>query len=361
MKVSKIPGLGRFGNFVDGVDFDHITDDEWMEIGKLHLNGLVTIVRNTGLDKKRYVEMMSKWGIPRDTASYGFTKKYNVTPIEAFTKDIDIDEEDRKWLKFLKPLLEVDENGNPLAVLKVTGKKNEKGEPLGLFAEGELLWHSNESGNLLFTPGVSLLGETGMVGSATGFMTTVDWYEKQSESFRSELDDMIVIHRFTPGKINPGLRKEQDMIIYKNMCPVDDSRIPMVMTSPGGYKGLHFSVHTLHSIEGMTKKESDKLFEHISKELFVPEYTYDHWYKSESDLCLFDNSITLHRRLGGVADRLAHRIQYDYTFLQDGKYNPYLQSEFKRMYNKRMRDFYKTMGRQSEMDLIDRALAAVGL
>lgn len=361
MKVSKIPGLGRFGNFIDDVDFDHITNDEWMEIGKLHLNGLVTIIRNTKLGKAKYVELMSQWGIPRDTASYSFTKKYNVTPIEAFTKNINIDEEDKKWLSFLKPLLEVDENGRPIAVIKVTGKKNDKGEPLGLFAEGELLWHSNESGNLLFTPGVSLLGETGMKGSATGFMTTVDWYEKQSESFRSELDDMILIHRFTPGKINPGLRKEQDMIIYKNMCPVDDSRIPMVMTSPGGHRGLHFSVHTLYGVEGMTKKEADKLFTYISKELFVPEYTYDHWYQSETDLCLFDNSITLHRRLGGVADRLAHRIQYDYTFLQNQKYNPYIQKEFKRMYNKSMRDFYKTMGRESEMNLVDRAMAAVGL
>ena len=34
MKISKIPGLGRFGVFVDDVDFDHITDEEWMEIGR---------------------------------------------------------------------------------------------------------------------------------------------------------------------------------------------------------------------------------------------------------------------------------------------------------------------------------------
>ena len=39
MKVSKIPGLGSFGHYVDNINFDIITDEEWLEIGKLHLKG----------------------------------------------------------------------------------------------------------------------------------------------------------------------------------------------------------------------------------------------------------------------------------------------------------------------------------
>ena len=39
MKISKIPGLGRFGIFIDDVDFNHLTDEEWLEIGK-HSNPL---------------------------------------------------------------------------------------------------------------------------------------------------------------------------------------------------------------------------------------------------------------------------------------------------------------------------------
>jgi hypothetical protein len=45
MKVSKIPGLGRFGVFIDNIDLNSITEDEWMEIGKIHLESLVTIIR----------------------------------------------------------------------------------------------------------------------------------------------------------------------------------------------------------------------------------------------------------------------------------------------------------------------------
>jgi hypothetical protein len=167
---------------------------------------------------------------------------------------------------------------------------------------------------------------------------------------------MVVLHRFAPGKINPGLRKEQDMIIYKNMCPIDDSRVPMVMRSPGGHKGLHFSVHTMYAVEGMSKKDSDSVFERIAKELFVPEYTYDHWYQNDNDLCLFDNSITLHRRLGGVENRLAQRIQYDYNHIQEANYNPYIQKEFRNVYKKQMRDYFVTMGRSSELSFKDKVL-----
>ena len=41
MKISKIPGLGRFGVFIDDIDFKNLTEEEWMEIGKLHLSSLV--------------------------------------------------------------------------------------------------------------------------------------------------------------------------------------------------------------------------------------------------------------------------------------------------------------------------------
>jgi hypothetical protein len=58
MKISKIPGLGRFGIFIDDVDFDHMTDEEWMEIGRLHLNSLVTIVRNASLTPTKYQQLM---------------------------------------------------------------------------------------------------------------------------------------------------------------------------------------------------------------------------------------------------------------------------------------------------------------
>ena len=348
MKISKIPGLGRFGLYIDDVDFDHITDEEWMEIGQLHLSSLVTIIRDTKLNQFDYMKLMYKWGTPRTTNSYAINKKYNSTFVELAQRVIDgdntIEEEDVRWIKTLLNMVEYDQQGRPTTMLKVTGKRTKNGDAEGMFAEGELLWHSNESGTLTFSPGVSLLANSGVVGSATGFVTTTDWYESQSESFRSELDDMVLVHKFTPGKINPGLRQDQDFIMYKNMCPIDGVKIPMVIQSPGGIRGLHYSINTVDHVDGMSKAESDQLFERINKELFSDTVVYDHWYQNDTDLCLFDNSITLHRRLGGITNRLCYRIQYDYTHLQAEPYVPYFQKSFAKQYRKEIYEIVKYLG-----------------
>ena len=65
MKVSKIPGCGSFGVFIDDVDFNTITDEEWMEIGKIHLKELVTIIRGAKIRKDVFYNYMKKWGMDR--------------------------------------------------------------------------------------------------------------------------------------------------------------------------------------------------------------------------------------------------------------------------------------------------------
>jgi alpha-ketoglutarate-dependent taurine dioxygenase len=348
MKITKIPGLGRFGIFIDDVDFEHITQDEWQEIGKLHLQNFVTIIRDCNLNWQKLPEWLMRWGDTRYGIRYNILKKYpgytwtNVVTM-ALTDHPFIEEIDKITLSNIAKMQEIDPTTGR-HVMRVSGKKDEQGHPLGMFAEGELLWHSNESGTLTFTPGVALLSREGMTASATGFLTTPDYYETVSNAFRSELDEMILMHRFTPGKINPGLRVEQDAVMHANMCPVDDTEIPIVMRSPGGIIGLHYSINTVYSIKGATKEESDRVFEEINKGLFVEDYTYDHWYKTNGDLCLFDNSITLHRRLGETANRLAYRVQHDYSSLQQDFWQPYLKEEYAKKYEDEIIDFVTTAG-----------------
>lgn len=337
MKISKIPGLGRFGIFIDDVDFEHLTNEEWLEIGQLHLQNLVTIIRDCNLSWQKQTEWCLKWGDTRYGIRYLILKKYpglmwhEVVQL-AMQNDPKIDPIDTLRLQNIARMQETSPDGRH--VMRVTGQRDADGNPLGMFAEGELAWHSNESGTMTFTPGVALLASENVVGSSTGFLTTPDYYESVSNSFRSELDEMILLHRFTPGKMNPGLRVEQDEVMHANMCPEDDKEIPMVMRSPGGIIGLHYSIHTVHSIKGMTKTESDSVFAEIDKALFTPQYTYDHWYKNNGDFLLFDNSITLHRRLGDTTNRMCYRIQHDYSNLQNDFWQPYLKEPFMSEYKK---------------------------
>lgn len=347
MKVSKIPGLGQFGVYIDDVDLANISHEEWMEIGNLHMKNLVTILRNVNCTKERYAELVNKFGDVRVTAvtSRKYKKKYNkdwAWVIHQVEEDSDLIEEDDKY-RIRAAAQIVEQTANGYALMKVAGGC-ENGLPKGMFADGELLWHSNESGTLTYTPGVALLGHQNMIGSATGFITTADYYQDVSDSFRKELDEMIIQHRFMPGKINPGAPVDQDRLMNVNMCPVDDIEIPLVIQSPGGIKGMHYSINTVYSIKGLTLKESHKVFERINKELFTEKYVYDHWYKTNNDLLFFDNSITLHRRTGSIEGRLAYRLPHDYTHLQDGAYQPYLQEPFQSRYNNEIRAIVKQLG-----------------
>lgn len=347
MKISKIPGLGRFGIYIDDVNFETMTDDQWIEIGQLHMKNLVTIIRNCNMRWEDQTDWCTKWGDTRYGIRYNVMKKYPGREWGELVKlslddSSEIDTIDKLRLQSIARMQEIDPK-NGRHVLRVTGRKDEKGNPLGMFAEGELLWHSNESGTLTFTPGVSLLASENVIGSATGFITTTDYYEAVSESFRSELDEMILLHRFTPGRINPGLRLDQDEVMHGNMCPVDDIEIPLVIQSPGNIKGLHYSINTVYSIKGMTKQESNAVFDEINKNLFVEKYIYDHWYETNNDLLMFDNSITLHRRLGDIKNRLCYRVQHDYSNLQKDFWQPYFQKQYADQYTDIIVDFVKTL------------------
>jgi alpha-ketoglutarate-dependent taurine dioxygenase len=329
MKISKIPGLGSYGHYIDGIDFKNLSHEEWMEIGQLHMKGLVTILRDVTLTIEEYRYWMLKFG--------PFKSNYKRTMKVLYGKEFNE----------LTPDM-VDESQHPFHKHLITHGDVllEEAPVMPVRYDSELEWHSNESGTLTFTPGISLLGDKHTVGSSTGFVQTVDWYEKQTESFRSELDEMIVIHNFTPGGFTK-IELQSEMlrdIMQIGFCPFDGSEIPLVMKSPGGIKGMHYPINTVSGIKGMSQQDSDKLFAKINKELFTDEYVFDHWYQQDNDLLLFDNSLTMHRRLGGDGTRLVHRIQFDYSNLLDSPWLPYYQPEYLELYKQQVREVVERLG-----------------
>lgn len=308
MKTSKIPGCGRFGIYIDDLDLNKVTHDAWMEIGQLHLETLITIFRNVNISVERFEELVKKWGLPRSVDGYNVNKNgITEKDVEHF--------ENCKHVGIKNSL-----------IVRVTGKRNKDGKIQGIFANGELKWHSNESGQLAFTPGVALLCGSDFTDTSTGFVTSTDWYEKQTEAFRSELDEMIVEHKFDYEKLNPGFDKDEETIMRRNFG--EDGELPLVIQSPGGIKGLHLGMSTFYKIKDMSLDKSNTLFEKICNEMFVDEYTYDHVYGTEKDLCIFDNSITLHRRSKSKIEREMLRLQFDYNKLQSD-YNFYFHEPYK--------------------------------
>ena len=336
-RITDIPNLEGYGVFVDDIDFKHLTRSEWMDLGKLSMQKLVMIIRSTGLDNRSFHQVIKKWGKDRQNYAATLFARYPWAngQIDHIIASTEVPDEEKDIIREFQRVGGCNQKtGN---TLRVSGKKI-NGQRIGMFADGELLWHSNESGDIAFTPAVALLGAENMTNSATGFMVTTPYYYSVSDSFRSELDEMILIHNFVPGRINPGLNDPQDNLMYKNMCPDPDTEIPLVIKSPAGIKGLHYSFNTVTGIKGMSNLEAKKVLAEIRKGL--DPYTYDYWWENNDDLLIFDNSIVQHRRLGDTTNRLCHRYQFDYTYLQykvtKQNYIPYSQEPYRSRYVMKM-------------------------
>lgn len=61
MKSSNIPNLEGYGVFVDDIDFKHLTRPQWMTLGKLQMEKLVMIIRNSGITVDRFHQLMKLW------------------------------------------------------------------------------------------------------------------------------------------------------------------------------------------------------------------------------------------------------------------------------------------------------------
>tara|TARA_Y100001937_G_scaffold20832_1_gene29157 strand:+ start:3940 stop:4992 length:1053 start_codon:yes stop_codon:yes gene_type:complete len=342
MKISKIPGLGRFGIFVDDLKIDDLNNDRWLLLGEEHLKNLVTVIRNVDFrDVGEYKKWMKKWGDPLYLPMLALKKKYNIKKWTAYDY-FKMNKEDKQYIEDVKRMV-ASADGKFNSVLRVTENRTHDNKPMGLFGRGDLEWHCNDGGLLYSIPGISLYGQKNMTNSSTGFMTTVDWYEEQPDSVRKELDETIVIHKYSSQQVNPDGEKYDDGVVSRNVFCDDNiasdlhnddnlPEIPLVRKSLYGYKGIHLS-SSCYQIVGLSVKESKKFFNYLRKSLFQEKYIYRHKYQTDNDLLIFDNTITLHNREGKTKDRLAFRIPNDYSKLRP-EYNPYIQEPYKTDYER---------------------------
>lgn len=334
--------MGNYGIIIDDMDVFNITEEEWSGIGNLHLQNLVTIVRGSRCTVDRFSELIHQWGPEFWGLKYSLLKKYRLdwaTLQYAVQADLPfIDQTDKDILEILYQSSITTANGKSINFF--SSSRDDQGD-YGLYGGQELDWHMHSSGKYVFEHAVSLLAAENTVGTATGFVNTANYYESISESFRSELDDMIVLHRYDNAKVDPPFKPAEEQVLRFKMCPIQDTEIPLVIQSPGGIKGLHFAPPTFYKIKDISIKESHRIFEEISKGLYTKENIYDHWYQQEGDFIIFDNSITLHRRVGKTDNRKIYRIEHTYDNLLLKFYEPYFQEKYSRLRRKEMREIMK--------------------
>ena len=121
MRLNNIPNLEGYGVFIDDLDFSNMSRDKWMSLGRLQMEKLVMIIRKTGLNVNHFHHVMKMWGKCR--------QNYAAREVEP----------------------EVKEEYARIGGHAKTGHIVRVAEKNGLFGSGDLLWHSNESGDIAFT------------------------------------------------------------------------------------------------------------------------------------------------------------------------------------------------------------------
>lgn len=351
MKVSKMPGFGSLGTVIE--NFDWQNPEDYKQLKDINIESLVTVVKGDGTDQFQHliknfrhtvtVRNLANRRMMRHGPNWMNTQSPEEKRAAELTSRWSLGDHAPNWHR-------------------VTGKRDNEGYRVGAFGDTELLWHSNEYASPSFCPVVALYGANHMNTSATCFLQTVDWYEKQTESFRSELDEMIVVGKWDNELLQPGSSFEDHITMKMAFVPDDTLRTPLVIKSPAGRKALHWSTW-ITGIEGLSKPDSDKLIAKITKEIFVDEYQYDYWWDhSQGDMVLFDNTVTMHMRKvkenmdlkSELHERLGYRNVGDYTGHED--YNPFLQIEFQEKRNRLMRVIRKInkTGWTYHMDILEK-------
>ncbi len=320
MKTRKLSGFGSLGGEVFDTNLLTAGPDEIRQLGLSNYRDLVTVIRKEwvgGISRERYHEICTSWAVATGGGSY----ERNDTPNYLWRKYGEnwwdnykqMEPDDRVLVEEMHRIMGGVEH--LVGMARITGARDEHGNTTGMFADGELEWHSNQQATTHYAPGAGLLAWSGTAGTCTEFLQTVDAYNRLSSEWQSMCDQLVAVHKWEPNVMAPGLGPVQDMILRMQMVPQDGTEVPIVTRSPGGHKGLHFPFTSIDYFKGMSREESKKIVAYLKEHVLRDEYIYSHIWQ-DGDMVLFDNSVTLHRRpTKDCSTRLLYRQSFNYDRL----------------------------------------------
>lgn len=318
MKLKKLPGMPEpFGvEITDIPKISEMTKSEWQELAHVCLNHLVWIIKGqSDLTKEKFSRLCYSWGRPGT---------FNIDELDRFDTEEEkqeiIDELTRMSFKRLPGLG------------RVTGMRDEEGNTTGMFADGELDWHSNESGRKNSHPVVLLHGIEGTKGSETHYIENVTPYDNLNSADKNLVDSLICIYKYDKdtnymeskgddftdvvsfGEGVNGVSSLQHKLVWLNTYSSESlQEKPLIATSPGGHKGFAFNFHAFNTFKNKTEQESKEIIEWLKSYLLVDERIYKQYWE-DGDLCAFDQIVTLHRRpTEDCSNRLLHRMAVDFS------------------------------------------------
>jgi len=205
-------------------------------------------------------------------------------------------------------------------VIRVTGKKDDKGEP-GLFGHNSALdWHANMASNKSRQPIVWMYGAEHMKGSRTSFINMASVYNSLPEKFKEEIEDIKCFFGYKAGRYSttPWFH---DHINEENL-------FDLVMTTEAGITGLYYPFLQVFGMAGKDGKEFKKIDEKLREYILNDKHAYHHdWVNGQ--IILSDQWMSIHKRwqFDRMEERVLHRIAFDYSNLYNVYPNQQIESE----------------------------------
>ncbi len=190
-------------------------------------------------------------------------------------------------------------------ILRVTGKKNDYGEP-GLFGHKAALdWHCNSPAAKTRKPLIWLYGVEGTKGSRTSWINNVLSYNDLSSELKNQIKDIEIYCGYESGKFS-----NSDFfragINYENP-------IKLVQTNIIGETGLFFPFLQIFGFKDRSKEEYEQLMKLLTDHILQEKYMYHHDWE-DGDVVISEQWLGIHKRweFDGMDERVLHRIAFNY-------------------------------------------------
>lgn len=268
-------------------DIDLNSNNEIIELGKLVADQCVVFV-NQKISTPRLSEIMTQWGQPSRSLIHNYILEGKL--------------EGRHWREILLNLGYVNKETKDMAAVSMVSYKNdERKRPMGLFANGELDWHSDQCATDDAQRIIGLQSVSDTKNSKTTFLCTHDAYESLSSDMRSMVKELYVKHRWRDNVMAPGLNPTQTLLIHYNMVHLDGQETQLYRETVTGRSGIKLPTHSFDGFAGMTMEESQRVLVELRKAVFNDKYVYtQNW--QDGQIVFMDQEITLHARPTNIKD-----------------------------------------------------------
>lgn len=255
--------------FVDE-DLRSLTNEEILEVARLVLKNTVVVFQNQTLTEEDELRFCKAIGGVQPTR-FEHTKNLSLT------------------------------NG----ILRVTGEKNQYGEP-GLFGHKAALdWHCNSPGAKTRHPLIWLYGERGTAGSRTSWINNILSYQELDDDFRNEIKDIEVYCGYEIGKFS-------DSTFFRQGINYDNP-LKLVYTNIGGETGLFFPFLQIFGFKDKDAEYFESIMKRLTDHILQEKYVYHHdW--TDGDVVISEQWLSIHKRweFEGMDTRVLHRIAFNY-------------------------------------------------